>query len=168
MGSCNGLSHRESEASVNALLCVAISSHSTCWIGTTIIPQLSGFALPRRCANIHACGPKDRWAPFPCLLDKHGEPFRPVFEMARVEHARILALGPMLLLLRSQHVLRLAPSHATPIVKVGEGIPLNSISSGKWLIGHFSPAGRLQPGGGVAGSVGDCVMIVNDVSTTML
>ena len=48
------------------------------------------------CGNIHACGPKDRWAPYPCLLDKHGAPFKPVYNMARTEHNKLVALGPLL------------------------------------------------------------------------
>jgi hypothetical protein len=38
------------------------------------------------CADIHACGPKSRWAPFPCLLDKRGGAFKPVFKMVQVSH----------------------------------------------------------------------------------
>eukprot|EP01046_Picozoa_sp_COSAG06_P023924 COSAG06_NODE_1922_length_8061_cov_17.839990_6_plen_436_part_00 len=121
------------------------------------------------CANIHACGPKDRWAPYPCLLDKHGGAFKPVFNMASTEHARILALGPRLLALQSQRVVRLAPSHATPVVKV-TGMPLKSISSGKWVLGHLRPESSTHSAGGVAAgtelgsSMDNCVMIVNDVS----
>ena len=103
------------------------------------------------CGNIHACGPKDRWAPFPCMLDKHGAAFKPVYDMARAEHARLLALGPHLLEMRSLRALRLAPSRATPVVALS-GMPLRSITGGHWLLGHFSsPA-----------AAGTCVMIVND------
>ena len=45
------------------------------------------------CGNVHACGPKDRWAPYPCLLDKHGLPFKPVYSMAQIVHKRLVALG---------------------------------------------------------------------------
>ena len=56
------------------------------------------------CGNIHACGPRDRWAPYPCLLDKHGNQFKPVADMARVEHQKLLALGPLLLEMTSVQV----------------------------------------------------------------
>ena len=103
------------------------------------------------CANTHACGPKDRWAPFPCLLDKHGQPFKPVFNMARAEHHRMLAMGPRLIQMKSLDVQRLKPAHgAPPIVRFNSSSPLRSISMGAWLLGHFqSPHG-------------DCVMVVND------
>lgn len=125
--------------------------------------------LSRRCANTHACGPKDRWAPFPCLLDKHGEAFRPVFDMARQEHAKVLALGPMLLSLHSQQVLRLKPSRAMPVVRLGNGLPLKSLSNGNWLIGHFRLAHQphlaaVAATPQAAGRLSDCVLIVNDVS----
>ena len=45
------------------------------------------------CGNVHACGPKDRWAPYPCMLDKHGLPFKPVYSMAQIVHKRLVALG---------------------------------------------------------------------------
>jgi hypothetical protein len=105
------------------------------------------------CGNIHACGPKDRWAPYPCLLDKHGNQFKPVADMARVEHEKILALGPLLLEMSSVQVLRITEQHGEKPITVVEGMPLRSISTGAWLLGHF----RRSTGGG-----SDCVMVVND------
>ena len=108
------------------------------------------------CANIHACGPKDRWAPYPCLLDKHGNQFKPVADMARVEHEKLLALGPVLLEMSSVRVLRITEQHGEKPIMVVEGMPLRSISTGAWLLGHFR---RSNSGGGGGG---DCVMVVND------
>ena len=50
------------------------------------------------------CGPRARFAPYPCLLDKHGNQFKPVADMARVEHQKLLALGPLLLEMTSVQV----------------------------------------------------------------
>ena len=108
------------------------------------------------CGNIHACGPKDRWAPYPCLLDKFGAPFKPVYNMARIEHKKLVALGPLLLSLKSQSVLRLAPSKATPIVEL-VGLPLTSISTGPWVIGHLN-----RTGAAAASAYTDCVVVTND------
>jgi hypothetical protein len=102
------------------------------------------------CGNIHACGPKDRWAPFPCLLDKHGQLFKPVASMARAEHRRLLAMGPLLIQMDSLQVQRHKPSRAAPIIRVA-GMPLRSITGGAWLLGHFRSPRQ-----------GECVMVVND------
>ena len=110
------------------------------------------------CGNIHACGPKDRWAPYPCLLDKHGAPFKPVYNMARAEHNKLVALGPLLLSLTSQSVVRLAPARATPVVRL-EGMPLKSISTGSWVIGHLNRTAAHQHGGS---AFNDCVVVAND------
>ena len=111
------------------------------------------------CGNIHACGPRDRWAPYPCLLDKHGAPFKPVYNMAKAEHDKLVVLGPLLLSLTSQSVLRLAPSRTTPIVEL-QGMPLKSISSGAWVIGHLNRTAGLTQGAGAG--FNDCVAVVND------
>jgi len=103
------------------------------------------------CGNIHACGPKDRWAPYPCLLDKHGQLFKPVANMARREHHRILALGPLLLQMDSLQVQRYKHNSSTPIIKPPAGMPLQSITGGAWLLGHFRSPQH-----------GECVMVVND------
>ena len=104
------------------------------------------------CANTHACGPKDRWAPYPCLLDKHGNAFPPVADMARVEHFKLLNLSKVLFEMSSVQVLRTVPHAGEKPITVVAGMPLRSISAGSWLLGHF----RHNSGGG------DCVMVVND------
>ena len=68
------------------------------------------------CADTHNCGPKARWAPYPCFLDKHGNPFKPVYNYAKVEHAKFAVIGPLLLQLKSSNVLRIVPSRANPPV----------------------------------------------------
>jgi hypothetical protein len=102
------------------------------------------------CGRIRECGPKDRWAPFPCLLDKHGQLFKPVASMAVREHRRLVAMGPLLIRMDSLQVQRHKHSRTTPVIKVA-GMPLQSISGGAWLLGHFRSPQH-----------GECVMIVND------
>ena len=73
---------------------------------------------------------------------------------------------PLLISLKSQSVIRLAPSRATPIVQV-VGMPLKSISTGNWVLGHLnrtagaatSPAGA---GAAASSTFNDCVVVTND------
>lgn len=105
------------------------------------------------CGDIHNCGPKARWAPYPCMLDKFGRPFGPVYNMARDEHRKLGALGPRLLMSTSIGVRRLMPPYTHGLVPL-TGLPLVSISSGRFLLGHLmAPAPTPHP---------DCVLIVHD------
>jgi hypothetical protein len=56
----------------------------------------------------------------------------------------------------SVQVLRITEQHGEKPIAVVEGMPLRSISTGAWLLGHFR-----RSGGG-----GDCVMVVNDDPST--
>ena len=60
----------------------------------------------------------------------------------------------------SVQVLRITEQHGEKPIAVVEGMPLRSISTGAWLLGHFRRSG----GGGGGG--GDCVMVVNDDPST--
>lgn len=119
------------------------------------------------CGDVRNCGPKARWAPFPCLLDMHGNPFNPVFNMAQAEHAKIAVLGPILLGMESKTVVRTVPSRNPTAFPAGT--PLRSIGPGGWVVGLFVPKpGFVRDGGsddGVPDGYGDCIMITNDNPT---
>jgi hypothetical protein len=51
----------------------------------------------------------------------------------------------------SVHVQRYKHNRSTPIIKPPAGMPLQSITGGAWLLGHFRSPQH-----------GECVMVVND------
>jgi hypothetical protein len=135
---------------------IAVGMHSVagaCWgVFTCVRHHLTG---------IHLNPVKSLKAPYPCLLDKFGAPFKPVYNMARIEHNKLVVLGPLLLSLKSQSVIRLAPSRTTPIVLL-VGMPLKSISTGPWVVGHLNRTATDPADGGAASTFNDCVVVTND------